>query len=375
MGVTRLGDAFTEVMKRHGWSGAALARRLGVSQPWVSMVLAGKRDPGLARSAQLLRTVGWQLELVPSEEDDPVKRRQFLASAASVALIPSATGSNPYRDAAYVQLLADRLAHTEEQIGGAPLVREALRHVQHVAPAALGTDTGLQAAASRLARQAALVLHDTRDLDRAERVAALALTLATRAHDAGAQAHAYETLSLIRTYGGPRSRAAEYVRRGLALDGLDDATRAALLVRLARSLAVLPGQERPVRRALDEAQALAERLPPVDGADVMANSGIALSDLGQHAKGVADLQAAVRSVEAQSPLLVGLYRARLTKSAIQAGDVDGAAGGMEALALVAPLLTSRRMDIHVRHILTDTRRWGTAREIRHAREQLREVTR
>lgn len=375
MGVSQLGDAFTEIMRRNGWSGAALARRLGVSQPWVSMVLAGKRDPGLARSARLLRTVGWQLELVPSEEDDPVKRRQFLASAASVALIPSPTSSSPYRDAAYVRLLADRLAHTEEQIGGAPLVGEALRHVQRIAPAALGNDTALQTAASGLARRAALVLHDTRHLDRAERVASLALTLADRAQDAYAQAHAYETLSLIRTYGGPRSRAAEYVRRGLALHDLDDATRAALLVRLARSLAVLPGQERPVRRALDEAHALTDRLGPVDGADVMANSGIALSDLGQHAKGAANLLAAVTSVEAQSPLLVGLYRARLTKSAIQVGDVAGTVSGMDALALVAPLLTSRRMDIHVRHIFTDTRRWATVREVRHARERLREVIR
>lgn len=375
MGVTRLGDAFAEIMRRHGWSGAKLARRLGVSQPWVSMVLAGKRDPGLARSAQLLRTVGWQLELVPSEEDDPVKRRQFLASAASVALIPSPTTNSPYRDAAYVRLLADRLAHTEEQIGGAPLVREALCHVQHIAPAALGTDTGLQSAGSRLARQAALVLHDTRDLDRAERVAGLSLTLAAHAKDGQAQAHAYATLALIRNYGGPRSRAAEYVRRGLALHGLDDATRAALLVRLARSLAVLPGQERPVRRALDEAQALAEQLSPAEGAEVMANSGIALSDLGQHSSGAADLQAAVASVEGRSPLLAGLYQARLTKSAIQAGDVGAMTEGMNALALVAPLLTSRRMSIHIRHILTDTRRWETVPEIRRAREQLREVTR
>ncbi|MGH3240785.1 MAG: helix-turn-helix domain-containing protein [Spirillospora sp.] len=374
MGITRLGEAFAEIMSRHGWSGAALARRLGVSQPWVSMVLAGKRDPGLARSARLLRTVGWELELVPSEEDDPVKRRRFLASAASVALIPSATGTNPYRDASYVRLLADRLAHTEEQIGGAPLVREARRHLQHVAPVALGTDTGLQAAASGLARQAALVLHDTRDLDRAERAAGLALTLAARARDAPAQAHAYGTLSLIRTYGGPSSRAAEYVRRGLGLHDLDEATRAALLVRLARSLAVLPGQERHVRNALDDAQALTGQLSSVDAAEVMANSGIALSDLGQHAAGAADLQTAVTSVEAQSPLLVGLYQARLTKSAIQAGDMGGMAKGMNALALVAPLLTSRRMEIHVRHILTDTRRWGAVREVKQAREQLREVT-
>ncbi|QXJ21965.1 helix-turn-helix transcriptional regulator [Actinomadura graeca] len=375
MGVSSLGDAFSVVMKRHGWSGAALARKLDVSQPWVSMVLAGKRDPGMAKAARLLRTVGWELELVPSEEDDPVRRRRFLASAASVALTPPATGRHPYRDASYVRLLADRLAYTEEQIGGAPLVREALRHVRLVAPAMLGTDTGLQSAASGLARHAALILHDTRDLDNAERVANLSLALAGKGRDTCAQANAYSTLSLIRTYGKPRFRAAEYVRRGLALHDLDDATRAALLVRLARSLAVLPGQERPVRRALEEAQALASRLNPADAAEVMANSGIALADCGLHALGAVDLRKAVAGVESQSPLLAGLYRARLTKSAIRAGDVGAMTEGVASVALVAPLLTSRRMDIHVRHILTGTRPWAAVPEVRKAREQLREVTR
>lgn len=130
-----------------------------------------------------------------------------------------------------------------------------------------------------------------------------------------------------------------------------------------------------MRRALDEAQALAARLSPVDGAEVMANSGIALSDLGQHTKGTADLQTAVASVEGQSPLLVGLYQARLTKSAIEAGDVGGMTGGINALARIAPLLTSRRMDIHVRHIRASTRRWGMVREIGQARGKLWEVTR
>ncbi len=337
------------------------------------MVLAGKRDPGMAKSAGLLRTVGWTLELVPAEED-PVKRRRFLASAASVALIPSATSTSPYRDAAYVRLLADRLAHTEEQIGGAPLVREALRHLARITPAVHSTDTALQSAASGLARRAALILHDTRDRDRAARTASLAVTLAERAGDVHGQAHGYATLSLIRNYEGPRSRAAEYVRRGLTLPDLDDGTRAELLVRFARSLAGVPGQERAVRRALEGAQSLTDGLNPLDGAEVMANSGIALVDCGLHTLGAADLQTAISSVETQSPLLVGLYRARLTKSAIQAQDVGLMVDGMDALTTVAPLLTSRRMDIHIRHILTDTAPWGAIREVRDAREQLRKVT-
>lgn len=374
MAVRSLGGAFTLIMRRHGWSGARLARETGTSQPWVSMVLAGKRDPGLARSAHLLQRAGWELELVPSKED-PVKRRRFLASAASVAFVPKPpSGAKPYADPDYVHALADRLAHTEEQIGGAPLVHEAMRHVQRIAPAVERKDTSLQGAASRLARHAALVLHDTRRLGQAERVAALSLALAGKAGDGNAQAHAYDTLALISTYGTPAARAAEYARRGLALGGLDNATRAMLLVRLGRSLAVLPGQERQVRRALDDAQNLVDQLGPIEGAEIMANSGIALSDCGLYARGAADLQSAVSVVEAKSPLLLALYQARLTKSAIRARDVAEVAEAMTALSQVVPLVTSRRMDIHVRHILTDSRIWQAVPEIRNAREQLAEVT-
>jgi hypothetical protein len=71
----------------------------------------------------------------------------------------------------------------------------------------------------------------------------------------------------------------------------------------------------------------------------------------------------------------GLYRARLTKSAIRARDVSAAAEGMKVLAGVAPLVTSRRLSIHVGHILTDTRTWARVREVGEARERLREITR
>lgn len=374
--VRSLGAAFRVITRRNGWTGSRLAREIGVSQPWVSMVMADKRDPGLARSAELLRLIGWDLELVPSEEGDPVKRRRFLASAASVALVPTPpTGTSPYADPDYVRSLADRLAHTEEQIGGLPLVREAVRHVRHVAPAVERHDKSLQVAAARLTRNAALVLHDTRHLDQAEKVAALSLALARKAEDVQGQAEAYETLALIRTYGAPATRAVEYARRGLALDGLDDATRAMLLVRLGRSLAVLPEQERQVRRALENAQELAGRLTSMERAEIMANSGIALSDCGLHALGAVDLQSAASAVETRSPLLLALYRARLTKSAIRARDVGGTVHAMDGLSQVVPLVTSRRLDIHVRQILWDARVWQAVPQIRDARGQLAEVRR
>ncbi|MBA9002452.1 helix-turn-helix domain-containing protein [Thermomonospora cellulosilytica] len=375
MAVKSLGDALMVIMRRHGWTGTRLAREIGTSQPWVSMVLSGKRDPGMARSAALLRRVGWELELVPSKEDDPVKRRRFLASATSVAFMPQLTPSaKPYRDADYVRVLADRLAHTEEQIGGAPLVREAVRHVHHVASAIEGGERRLQGAAARLARQAALVLHDTRRLGQAEKAAVLSLALAGKAGDAQAQALAYDTLALIRTYGSAAASAVECARRGLALGGLDDATRAMLLVRLGRSLAVLPGQERQVRRAVDRAQELMDRLGALDSAEIMANAGIALSDCGLPARGAIDLRSAVAAVESQSPLLLALYQARLAKTAVRARDIDETARAMTALSRTVPLVTSRRVDIHVRHLLDGTRGWSTILEVKDARERLAEVS-
>ncbi|MGI5330652.1 hypothetical protein [Actinomadura nitritigenes] len=61
-----------------------------------------------------------------------------------------------------------------------------------------------------------------------------------------------------------------------------------------------------MRRALDQAQEFAERLNSIDGAEVLANFGIALSDCGLHLQGASDLRAAITTVEGQSPLLVGL---------------------------------------------------------------------
>lgn len=111
---------------------------------------------------------------MPGREDDPVKRRRFLASAAGVAFIPKPPpGAKPCTDPKYVHTLADRLVHTEEQIGGTPLVREAIRHIRHIAPAIERTEPRLQSAAARPARRSALVLHDTRRLDQAEQVAGL----------------------------------------------------------------------------------------------------------------------------------------------------------------------------------------------------------
>src|SRR5690242_11557755 len=106
MKVGSLGDAFKAVMDRNGWSGNRLAREIGTSQPWVSMVLSGKRDP-LRQSIDQMERVGWEVHVVPAGDDDPVRRRDFMAAAASTAFLPTASAS-PYTSASYLDGLAAR---------------------------------------------------------------------------------------------------------------------------------------------------------------------------------------------------------------------------------------------------------------------------
>jgi len=367
MDVRSLGDAFKVVMDHNGWSGARLARELGASQPWVSMVLNGRRDPGMRRSAELLARTGWEFQLVPSG-GDPVRRRAFLLAAASVAFVPS-PAATPYSDPAYLDGLTARLIHNEAQMGGAPLAREALRHIARTVPAAQAGGVPLRAAASRLCQQAALVLHDVRRLGQAEEVAATALAFARAAGDVTAQATAYDTLSLITAH-LPDGRGAEYARRGLALPGASDSDRAALAARLGRSLALLPGHAREARTSLEHALQLADQSGP--SAEIAGNTGIGFTDLGMPGRAEHYLTTAV-SLTASSPFLHSLYVARQAKAAIRARRPEQAAEKMTALAAVAPLVESPRLAIHLRHIYDGTRKWAAIEDVRDARDALRET--
>ena len=184
-----LGDAFRAVMADTGWSASRLARELGTSQPWISMVLSGKRDPGTRRAAALLKRAGFELQLVPTGDNDPVRRRDFLTATTAAALVPASPAS-PYTSPGYVDGLAVRLAAHEAQLGGAPLAREAVRHATRAIPAARAGGAALAAAASRLCRQSALILHDVRKLDQAETTARAALALGLSAGDTAASASA-----------------------------------------------------------------------------------------------------------------------------------------------------------------------------------------
>lgn len=355
-------------MAHRGLTGAGVAREIDTTQPWVSMVLNGKRDPGMTRSADVLDRLGWELQLVPSGEGDPVRRRDFLLAAASATFVPSPSAS-PYTDAAYVTRLTDRLVNHEGQLGGAPLAREALRHARRLSRVLRSTrDRELQAAASRLCRQAALIMHDVRDYDRAEHLAGMALTLARRAGESAVQAHAYDTLSLIAAY-DPDGRGAEYARRGLKV--ADTSTdRAMLAVRHGRALA-LSSDQVGARRSFEDALKLVPGGPLA--AEIYGNAGIGLTDLGMPRAAESYLATAV-DLTASTPFIQSLYLARQTKTAVRAQDPDAAAPMMTALVAVAPMVDSPRLFIHLRHLIDATSRWAGIPDVRDARDALQEVT-
>jgi transcriptional regulator with XRE-family HTH domain len=306
MDVGNLGDAFRVVMEHTGWSGKRLARELGTSQPWVSMVLSGQRDPGLRRSSELLAQAGWEFQLIPSG-DDPVKRREFLLAAAGVtgaAFIPGRS-ANPYSDPEFIDLLTARLTHNEDQMGGAPLAREALRHATRVVPVAQTGKASLQSAASRLCRQVALILHDARSMDKAEKTATTALAFGRSAGDLTAQAKAYDTLSLI-TANFQADKGMEYARLGLALPDTPAGDQAILAARLGRA-AALSGESYAARGSLEHALELAGNSEP--SAEITGNVGIGFTDLGIPGRAGEYLDTAV-SLSASSPFMRSLYVSR-----------------------------------------------------------------
>jgi hypothetical protein len=292
-----------------------------------------------------------------------------LAAAAATAGVASRPGTaSPYSDSAYIDVLTARLVYNEEQMGGTPLAREAARHVARAVSVARVGPAYLQAAVSRLCRQAALIFHDARDIDRAEQIAATALTLGCSAGDLTAQARAYDTLSLITAYfkGG---KGAEYARLGLALPDISASDRAVLAARLGRA-AALNKELYEARGSLEHALELAEQAGP--SAEISGNIGIGFTDLGRPEMAGQYLAKAV-SLSMSSPFLHSLYLSRLAKTAIRGRQPNQAAKDMMALAAVAPLVQSPRLGFHVRHIYDGTQTWDSIRDVREAREALREV--
>jgi transcriptional regulator with XRE-family HTH domain len=360
-------------MKSREWTQTELARELGVSQVWVSQVSREQRDTGIIKASRLLARVGWELRITPiGEEGDPVKRRSFIAAAASVTLVPSAK-TGPYQDPDYLRALATQLRETRNEIGGVPLVSTAVRHLGKIGQAINVRDRNLQVAAAGLARAVAHVLHDARLYGKAENAGNLALVLAQRAEHVDDTANAYELMCQVSSYRGDYRRAAMYAQRGLALPALTDESKARLSVRLGVSLAKINshGIERKSRHLLDAAHEF-DCSSPATIAMITGSSGIVLSRFGRHEEAGDSLDEAVHYFEG-IPLMRGLWLGESAQAAMRAADPAKAAAQMHALARISPLITSSHFERKVNEIIAGSARWVSAPEMRDAREQLRAV--
>lgn len=370
MEVRTLPDALKAIMESNDWSQSDLARELGVSQVWVSEVSRGIKDTTFNKAIGLLARVGWEVRLSPRAED-PVQRREFMA-AASVIFVPSSKTS-PYQDASYVDTLAGALARNRYELGGMPLVASATAHISRIEKAVGSVRSpALHQAAAHLADQAALVLYDAGQLSAADRAEALSLELARRAGAPEAQARAYEGLSRINLYRGDHARAVAYAERGLKVSDATNNQRAALYMRLGRSLAVIPGQRQSSRSALDQARSVGG-LTPFDEAALVGDVGIGFGQLRVYREAGALLSEAAESIGRWSPLFQAQYLGRQIQTALRAADPAFAADRMSELARALPLVASVRVNKRASEILKMSAKWTRVREIREAREHLRAV--
>jgi hypothetical protein len=300
-----------------------------------------------------------------------VKRRDFVAAVGSIAFVPSPK-VGPYQDPEYVRTLAERLARDRYEQGGIPVTSTAMRHLKKVGQVISGKDRNLQSAASDLACETARVLYDSRRYDAAQRAGVFAVQLARRCGDIGAQASACSALSRISIDRGHGDRGIVYARQGLLLPELTPAQRAWLKLRLARSLALVPGQERAARDRLAEL-GHAEGLSAYERADMKGNVGVALAGMRAYPEAHAAIAEAVALSEPCSPLLLVAYQAWQASAALLAAQPLMAAEHMTTLARIAPMISSARVDAHIAGILTSSARWSDLPEMRQAREHLQSV--
>ncbi|MFC4114146.1 helix-turn-helix domain-containing protein [Nonomuraea zeae] len=367
-----LPEALTAIMKQRGWTQKQLGRELGVSQAWISRVCNGVADTGLARARELLARVGWEVRFTPSLED-PVERREFLAAAASVVFVPSATSSNPYLDPDYVRALADSLARGRYELGGLPLAARALGHVKqidHLERPSLGYE--LQSAASDLLYQASIALYDAGMLPQSEHAGMIALDLAHHAEDASARARAYDALSRVSLYRSDPLRAVKHAQRGLRIPDLPASRLSSLHMRLGRALACMKGNQAEAREALDRALDTSG-LSPFAEAALGGDVAIGLSRLGHYNQADRLLHEAANAMGQWSPLFQAQYLGRQAQTAIVADKPTLAANYMQSLTRALPFISSARVNKRAKEIFDRSAKWDRISDIRIAREHLKSM--
>jgi hypothetical protein len=163
-----------------------------------------------------------------------------------------------------------------------------------------------------------------------------------------------------------------YARQGLALPDLSPSQRAWLKLRMARSLALVGGQERAARHRLAELGD-AEGLSPYEKADMKGNVGVALARMRAFPDAHVAIAEAVALSGQCSPLLLVAYKAWQAEAALAASEPLMAAEHMAVLARIAPMVSSARVNTHIAGILGMSTRWSDVPEVRQASEHLRSV--
>ena len=373
-----LPQALNMIMEQRDCSQAQLGRDLGKGQTWVSEMIRSKRGHEFARVINILARVGWEVVIRPKRENsDPVKRREFVAAAASVMFVPSPK-AGPYEDPAYVRELARRVAHTRYEHGSGAIAATAMKHIRQVEPAVMGRDHALHEAASELAIETVWTLSEAHRFNAAEQVGGLALKLARLSTSPDMQSRAYSVLAAANLKHRNADRAVRYAKDGMRLSEVSKDQQAWMRLRLARTLALVRGQEHTSR---DEIENVLGRLrdsggfygqSEFDAADMMGCIGMALSALGAYGEAQTVLGESVALVGNSSPDLYSHFLAHQVIAALRMAKPQPAlaADRMLALARVAPLVDSRRLDDDLKAIIATSAGWTTVPEIRTARDQL-----
>jgi hypothetical protein len=372
-----LPEAIKSILRVHGWSQARLARELDVSNDWISKVKRAERDPAFGRVIKVLAGIGWEVVIRPKREKSPVKRREFVTAAASVMFVPSPK-VGPYEDPAHVRELASRVSAARHEYGGGAIAATAMRHVRRIESVVAGRDRQLQEAASELAVETVWTLKDARRFDASENVGRLALELAKRSEDPDAQSSAYSALTATNYERGRPDRALVYARDGVRISEVPEAQQAWLRLRKGRSLALVRGQEHASRDELESLQGTLQdggfpRQSTLDAADMMEGIGVGLNGIGAYAEAHSMLEEAVGLLGDSSPYLRSRSLAQQVIAALGMGQPSLAADHMLALAHVAPLVDSRRLDDYLRQVLAESAKWATVPEIRVARDHLKKL--
>ncbi|SDH18351.1 hypothetical protein SAMN05421505_11293 [Sinosporangium album] len=288
---------------------------------------------------------------------------------ASVIVIPSDRLSS-YRDADYVEGLAQHIKQRNFAMGGVTVQRETMHHLVLVERETRDTkDVALLLAASELASQAAIALNDSGGAHIAVRAGHLAADLARRAAGRGHDALARAMGSLCRVLYDHRDyeQSLALAARALRIPDLATEQAARLQIRHARACGRV-GYEHGARAGLDQAMSLISDVGGQNRALLVGDIGTGLSELGLES---ADLIGQAVNGAGDSLRLRCTLMARQIQAQINGPSPERAIPLLITLANALPFVASTRLDKRVREILALVEDRPHGSDLRAAAEHLR----